>query len=87
MAFHKDLKLLMMKHISVIDTIMFRFLMSLPANENLEIRLIDVDSEYLYESLYTDIYIRVPDELKMPKALNLNLKIYVQQNCKDHYID
>lgn len=52
-----------------------------------EIRLIDVDTEYLYGTLYTDIYIRVPDELKMPKALNLNLKIYVQQNCKDHYID
>ena len=39
----------------IIDTITFRFLMSLVVNENLEMRLVDVVTAYLYGSLDTDI--------------------------------
>ena len=51
----------------VIDAITFRFLMSLAANENLEMRLMDVVTAYLYGSLDTDIYMRIPDGFKMPE--------------------
>ncbi|KAG7584130.1 Reverse transcriptase RNA-dependent DNA polymerase [Arabidopsis suecica] len=53
----------------VMDAITFRFLMSLAADENLEMRLMDVVTAYLYGSLDTDIYMRVPDGFNMPEAL------------------
>ena len=54
----------------VMDAITFRFLMSLAADKNLEMRLMDVVTAYLYGSLDTDIYMKVPDGFKMPEALN-----------------
>ena len=54
----------------VMDAITFRFLMSLAANENLEMRLMDVVTAYLYGSLDTDIYMRIPDGFKMPEMLS-----------------
>ena len=54
----------------VMDAITFRFLMSLAANENLEMRLMDVVTAYLYGSLDTDIYMRIPDGFKMPETLS-----------------
>ena len=52
----------------VMDTITFRFLISLAVNERLDMRLMDVVTAYLYGSLDTDIYMKVPEGLKMPEA-------------------
>ena len=52
----------------VIDAITFRFLMSLTASKNLEMQLIDVLTTYLYGSLDNDIYMKLPEGLKMPGA-------------------
>ncbi|WZZ32928.1 hypothetical protein YC2023_016329 [Brassica napus] len=54
----------------VMDAITFKFLMSLAANENLEMRLMDVVTAYLYGSLDIDIYMRIPDGFKMLETLN-----------------
>ena len=56
------------------DAFTFRFFMSLAANQNLEMRLIDIFTEYLYGSLETDIYIRIPDIFKMSKPLSFKPK-------------
>ena len=52
------------------DAITFRFLMSLAADKNLEMRLMDVVTTYLYGSFDTDIYMKVSDGYKMPEALS-----------------
>ena len=52
----------------VVDAITLRFLISLTINENLQMRLMDVVTAYLYGSLDNDIYMKVPEGLKMPEA-------------------
>ena len=54
----------------IMDAITFRYLISLAISENLEMRLMDVVTTYLYGSLDNDIYMRVPEGLKMPEALS-----------------
>ena len=54
----------------VMDAITFRFLMSLAANQNLEMRLMDVVTPYLYESLDTDIYMRIAERFKISEPLS-----------------
>ena len=44
----------------VMDSIMFKYLLSLVVDKKLETRLMDVVTAYLYGSLDTDIYMRVP---------------------------
>ena len=44
----------------VMDTITFRFLISLVAKENLDMRLMDVVTTYLYGSLDNDIHMKIP---------------------------
>ena len=51
------------------DAITFRFLMSLTASKNLEMHLMDVVTAYLYGSLDNDIYMKLPEGLKMQGAL------------------
>lgn len=51
------------------DAITVRYLMNLATDQNLEIRLMDVVTTYLYGSLETDICMRFPDGLKMLEAL------------------
>ena len=51
------------------DAITLRFLISLTITENLQMRLMDVVTAYLYGSLDNDIYMKVPEGLKMPEAL------------------
>ena len=43
--------------------------MSITASKNLEIHLMDVVTAYLYGSLDNDIYMRLPEGLKMAEAL------------------
>jgi Reverse transcriptase (RNA-dependent DNA polymerase) len=52
----------------VVDAITLRFLISLTITENLQMRLIDVVTAYLYGSLDNDIYMKVPEGLKMSEA-------------------
>ena len=52
----------------VMDATTFRFLISLSILEGLRMNLMDVVTAYLYGSLDKDIYIKIPDGLKMPEA-------------------
>jgi hypothetical protein len=54
----------------VMDAITFRFLISLVVIENLDMRLMDVVTAYLYGSLDNDIYMKIPEGYKMPEAYN-----------------
>ncbi|KAM2623255.1 hypothetical protein TB2_027778 [Malus domestica] len=55
---------------SVIDAITFRYLISLVISEKVDMQLMDVITAYLYGELDTDIYIKVPEGLKLPEATN-----------------
>ena len=52
----------------VVDAITFRFLLSLTISEGLQIRLMDVVTAYLYESLDSNIYMKVSDGYKIPES-------------------
>jgi hypothetical protein len=54
----------------VMDTITFRYLLSMAAHEKLEMRLMDVVTAYLYGSLDSDIFMKIPEGFKMPEAHN-----------------
>ena len=54
----------------VMDAIIFRFFISLVAKENLDMRLMDVVTAYLYGSLDNDIYMKIPEGYKMPETNN-----------------
>ena len=48
--------------------ITFRFLISLVIFEKLEMRLMDIVTAYLYGSLDSDIYMKIPEGFKLPDA-------------------
>ena len=50
------------------DAMTFLYLIGLVVHENLEIYLMDVVTTYLYGSLDNEIYMKVPEGLKMPEA-------------------
>ena len=50
------------------DMITFRFLISLVLFKKLEMRLMDIVTAYLYGSLDTNIYMKIPEGFKMPDA-------------------
>ena len=45
---------------SIMDTITFRYLISLTVFEGLDMRLMNVVIAYLYGSIHTDIYMKLP---------------------------
>jgi Reverse transcriptase (RNA-dependent DNA polymerase) len=45
----------------IVDAITLRFLISLTITENVQMRLMDVVTAYLYGSLDNDIYMKVPE--------------------------
>ena len=47
------------------DAITFRFLISLAVSEGLDMRLMDVITTYLYESMDNDIYMKIPKGFKL----------------------
>ena len=55
------------KYFSVMNAITFRCLINLTVSKNLEMRLIDVVTAYLYGSLDSDIYMKIPEGLKYLK--------------------
>jgi len=60
----------------VMSGIMFRYLISMAANLNLKMQLMDVVTAYLYGSLYSEIYMRVPEGLKIPRP-NQNRNMFI----------
>ncbi|GKC23243.1 putative RNA-directed DNA polymerase [Tanacetum coccineum] len=56
------------------DVITFRYPIRLVVYENLDTRLIDVVIAYLYGSLDSDIYMKIPEGFKMPEALSAKPK-------------
>jgi len=50
----------------VMDGITFRYLIAMAVNMNLQIKLMDVVTAYLYGSLDTEIYMKVPEGIKVP---------------------
>ncbi|KAL0284311.1 UNVERIFIED_CONTAM: Retrovirus-related Pol polyprotein from transposon RE1 [Sesamum angustifolium] len=53
----------------VVDATTLSFLINLSVIEQLKMQFMDVVTAYLYGSLDTDIYIRIPEGLKVPEAL------------------
>ena len=53
---------------AIMDAITFRYLIGLAVHGNLEIHLMDVAIAYLYGLLDNEIYMKVPEGLKMPEA-------------------
>ena len=58
----------------VMDAITFRYLISLAVSKKLEMRLMDVVTAYLYGSLDSDIYMKIPEEFKMSEVLSTKPK-------------
>ena len=54
----------------VMDEITFQYLISLTVSKGLEMRLMDVVTTYLYETINTDIYMKIPEGFKLPEATN-----------------
>ena len=52
----------------VMDTITFRFFISMVVSERLEMCLMDTVTAYLYSSLYFDIHIKIFEGYKIPEA-------------------
>ena len=53
---------------TVMDTTTFRYLISLAVSQNLEMRLMDVVTAYLYGDLDTQIYMKIPEGFSLPEA-------------------
>ena len=54
----------------VMDAITFRYLLSLTVSEGLDMRLMDVVTAYLYGSLDTNVYMKIPEGFTLPEAMN-----------------
>ncbi|WJZ84460.1 hypothetical protein VitviT2T_004063 [Vitis vinifera] len=52
----------------VMDAITFHFLICLAVSKGLDMRLMDVITAYLYGSIDNDIYMKIPEGFKLPKA-------------------
>ena len=52
----------------VVDAITFRYLINLAVHEKVEMHLMDVVTAYLYGSLDHNIFMKIPEALKVPEA-------------------
>jgi len=69
------------------DAITFRYVISLAVSKNLEMRLMNVVTSYLYKSLVSGIYIKILEGFKMPEVTSSkNPKSYIWLNYKDRYM-
>lgn len=57
----------------MIDIITFRYLISLIVLKGLDMCLMDLVIAYLYRILDVEIYIKLPNEFKLPKTKRVNL--------------
>nr|GEW87091.1 putative RNA-directed DNA polymerase [Tanacetum cinerariifolium] len=56
----------------VVDATTFQYLISLVIQEGIDLRLMDVVTAYLYGSLDTEIYMKLPEGYKMPESSEKN---------------
>ena len=63
----------------VMDVITFRYLVSLVVSEKLDMQLMDVVTAYLYGDLDSEIYMKVPDGITLPKSSD--------SKCNAHFTD
>ena len=54
----------------VMDAITFRYLISLAVSKGLDMRLMDVVTAYLYESLNANVYMKIHDGFTLSEAMN-----------------
>jgi hypothetical protein len=57
----------------VMDGITFWYLISMVVNLNLEMQLMDVFTTYLYGSFDSEIYMKVPEGIKVPEETKRNI--------------
>ena len=69
----------------VVDATTLRFLISLANVKRLQMRLMDVVTAYLYGSLDSDIYMKIPEGLKMPEACKSEPREMFSIKLKDLY--
>jgi hypothetical protein len=68
----------------VMNGITFRYLISLATQKRMSLQLMDVVTTYLYESLDSDIYMKVPDRISVPNA-NVKRNMYCVKLNKSLY--
>ena len=54
----------------VIDATTFCYLINLAVSKGLDMRLMDVVTTYLYGSIDTNVYMKVPEGFKLPEVMN-----------------
>ena len=59
------------------DAITFRYLIHLAVSEGLEMHLMDVVTTYLYGSIDSDIYMKIPEGFTLPEAKIFKTTWYV----------
>ena len=70
------------------DVITFHFLISLTVSEELDMRLMDVITTYLYGFIDNDIYMKIHEGFKLPEANNTKPhNICAQSNYNDLYMN
>ena len=52
------------------DVTTFRYLIYLVVSEGLDMRLMDVVTTYLYGSIDTNVYLKIPEGFKLPEVMN-----------------
>ena len=63
----------------------FRYLISMAVNLNLEMKLMDVVTAYLYGNLDSDIYMKIPEGIPVPNQDRANRNLYSVQLRKSLY--
>jgi hypothetical protein len=66
------------------NEITFQYLISLATQKRISLQLMDVMAAYLYGSLDSDIYIKVPDGISVPNA-NVGCNMYCVKLNKSLY--
>ena len=69
------------------NTITLHYLINLVFSEGQSMRLIDVVTIYLYESLDNHTYMKITEGFKIPEVHSLNTVIYTQLSCNDPCMD
>ena len=54
----------------VMDATTFRYLIYLAVSKGLDMRLMDVITIYLYVSIDTNVYMKIPEGFKLPEVMN-----------------
>ena len=54
----------------VMDATTFCYLIYLAISQGLDMRLMDVVITYLYESIDTNVYMKIPEGFKLPEVMN-----------------